>query len=138
MSFDRQRTVSQNSNDCAIAALSVYYGIPYDEAFEILKPYYRKTGTNTGSLIQHLKDYGSSVVAVGKTDAARWVNRWHEPTEKADGMTLATFCKKYPKGTYYVLVKRHAVVVKDGVVFDTINTTKNKRVFAFANYDKIG
>lgn len=135
MSFGRNYISSQNRNDCAIASLSVYYGIPYNEAFDIFHKHYSKRGTNTQAIINHLREYGSKVTFAGNTASAKWFGAG---MVREKGMTLDTFCKKYPKGTYYVLVRGHALVVKDGETFDITNTSKNRRIFAFATYNTIG
>jgi hypothetical protein len=46
-------------------------------------------------------------------------------------MTVGTFVKKNPKGTFFVLVKGHAFTIKDGVVIgnyeDAVKTKKIMR-----------
>lgn len=45
-------------------------------------------------------------------------------------ITLGKFCKEYNKGTYIVLVRGHALAVKDGVVYD--HSEKPRRQVRFA------
>ena len=43
-------------------------------------------------------------------------------------MTVGTFVKQNPKGTFFVLVRRHAFTIKDGVVIgNPEDATKIKR-----------
>ena len=42
-------------------------------------------------------------------DATRWVTK---------RVTLAEFCKMHPKGVFFVSTRTHALVVRDGVVWD--------------------
>ena len=39
-------------------------------------------------------------------------------THKKVNYTVKTFCAKFSKGTYIVLVNKHALVIKDGIVID--------------------
>jgi len=39
-------------------------------------------------------------------------------THKKVKYTVKTFCQKYGIGTYIVLVHKHALVIKDGIVVD--------------------
>ena len=41
-----------------------------------------------------------------------------EYTHKKVAYTVKTFCAKFNKGTYIVLVHKHALCIKDGIVID--------------------
>ena len=41
-----------------------------------------------------------------------------EYTHKVVNHTVKTFCTQYNKGTYIVIVKNHALTIKDGIVID--------------------
>ena len=47
------------------------------------------------------------------------INRKYK--HKPVAYTVKTFMQKYTKGTYLLLVNKHALVVKDGVVVDNSN-----------------
>ena len=42
-------------------------------------------------------------------------------------MTVGTFIKKYPVGTYVITVNRHAFTVKNGVVIGNVQDSMRKR-----------
>ena len=42
-------------------------------------------------------------------------------THKEVNHTVKTFCEQYNKGTYIVLVRNHALTIKDGIVIDNPN-----------------
>lgn len=53
--------------------------------------------------------------------------------EKMRDMTVGTFIKKYPKGTYIVVIKRHAFTIIDGVICgNPSDSIKLKRRLYFA------
>jgi hypothetical protein len=48
-------------------------------------------------------------------------------------MTVGTFVKQNPVGTFFILVKGHAFTIKDGVVIGNWeDSVKKKRVVRFA------
>ena len=47
------------------------------------------------------------------------INR--EYTHKRVNYTVKTFCASFSKGTYIVLVNKHALVIKNGIVVDNPN-----------------
>ena len=48
-------------------------------------------------------------------------------------MTVGTFAKQNPVGTFFILVSRHAFTIKDGVVIGNWDdAVKKKRVVKFA------
>ena len=48
-------------------------------------------------------------------------------------MTVGTFVKQNPKGTFFVIVKGHAFTIKDGVVIGNFeDAIKTKRVIKCA------
>jgi hypothetical protein len=60
------------------------------------------------------------------------------PVKTKDGvvkreMTVGTFAKQNPVGTFFILVSRHAFTIKDGVVIGNWeDSQKKKRVVKFA------
>ena len=52
---------------------------------------------------------------------------------KRRSMTVGTFVKRNPKGTFFVIVNRHAFTIKDGVVIGNVeDAIKTKRVMKSA------
>ena len=48
-------------------------------------------------------------------------------------MTVGTFAKQNPVGTFFILVSRHAFTIKDGVVIGNHeDSTKKKRIIKHA------
>ena len=53
-----------------------------------------------------------------KTLAGKRKPRNPDYTHKPVQFTVKTFCSKFNKGTYIVLVNKHALCIKDGIVID--------------------
>ena len=51
-------------------------------------------------------------------------------THKEVAHTVKTFCEQYNKGTYIVIVRKHALTIKDGIVIDNPN-------YRFTGYRRI-
>ena len=54
----------------------------------------------------------------------------HAYTHKEVSHTVKTFCAEFNKGTFIVMVAKHALVIKDGVVIDNPN-------YKFTGYRRI-
>lgn len=116
--------------DCAVRALSAAFDIAYDDAHEFARLQWKRKrgyGTHTSSIVQTLNNasYPDTRLSLfgKKTKLAKVVNEYKVLKGVNKGTTyckskLGTFAKKNNSGTYYVLVKGHATVIKDGIVLD--------------------
>ena len=116
-------------NDCAVRAFANAFNITYDVAHEFTaKEFKRKARKGTHDVFTTLKALGgvtfelfsNTLFPETKTYKLKCVN---EPinkdyTHKEVKYTVKTFCAKYSKGTYIVLVNKHALTIKDGIVID--------------------
>ena len=118
-------TKSNGENkDCAVKAVAAAFDVSYDLAHEFAQLQWsrkRGRGTNTNSIVQTMAKISNPKYELfGKvTKQANVINEY--PTK--NGVVkckskLSTFANKNNKGTYYVLVNKHATVVKDGIVLD--------------------
>ena len=116
-------------NDCLVRAFANALNITYDVAHsftaEKFERKFRKGAKMTASTLSKLgkvsfdlfqdtlfpitKEYKLSCVS-------RLINK--EYTHKQVKYTVKTFCANYGIGTYIVLVNKHALVIKDGIVID--------------------
>ena len=72
-----------------------------------------------------LINYGNSIVF---PNLGKLVNT--DYTHKEVNHTVKTFCAKFNKGTFIVMVAKHALVIKDGIVIDNPN-------YKFTGYRRI-
>lgn len=128
--FDREK----DERSCAVVALMNAFDIDYATASEFLAVMCgrkKNRGTPTAALIHTLDQYCQTTM-FGKyvqrviTHQMYSQGQYFQPVKRQ--MKLTSFIKKYSKGTYYVLVRGHALVVKDGLVLNTYLNTKNQPV----------
>lgn len=115
-------TMDGDTNNCAVLALSAAFGIPYDEAYSFASKNWNRVirkGTRTSALLECFRNFkelfGKRVVE--KSNKNKYL---YKSTGKVVecSFKLGNFAKKMNKGTYYVLVRNHATVVKDGKIMD--------------------
>jgi len=109
---------SSEHNDCTVRALALTAKINYKEAHKIAREAGRKDrkGFQSNWLIQTAKD----------------TFKLNYQSVKVKPMTVATFCKKYPKGSFYCRKSGHAFAIIDGVCYDhTRSLSRVKDVWEF-------
>lgn len=101
------RTLLSETNDCTVMAWSNLFDASYEKSHAFLAKHgrVRRRGMTKSSILKAFESVKKAKVAKG-------------PYSRDNRITLSAFCKKHPIGRYYVLVFGHALVVKDGVVYD--------------------
>lgn len=129
-------------NDCTVLALAASLEISYDDANQLAKKELKRQ-PKKGVPIKNLIQYFDNVESIKIGDISpKYVERMdvrnaylYKKTGKVNycKMNISTFVKKYPKGTYYMVVANHAFVIKDGEVLDhKHNLGKTKRIVKYA------
>ena len=133
-------------NDCVVRACANAFEIEYDQAHSFVKSRFNRNDLQaTKNTHNTLNDLCDEVTVFNNTEGTQLdlfsenLNKEYEVqhigTEPKMGGTLInrkykhkkvaytvkTFMQKYTKGTYLLLVNKHALVVKDGVVVDNPN-----------------
>jgi len=119
------------TNDCVVRAFASSFDISYDFAHKYVAEEFKRT-PNRGTFFTaskmvklsecNIKVNGKTVAPVGKlTKSVAYPYSLSykvkvNGVEKERQMTVGTFAKKNPKGSFFVLVKSHAFTIKDGVV----------------------
>ena len=116
-------------NDCAVRAFANAFNITYDTAHKFTaETFKRKARRATKHMFGTLEKLGSvtfdlfSNTLFPETKEYK-LNCTHKPinpdyTHKPVQFTVKTFCAKYNTGTFIVLVNKHALTIKDGIVID--------------------
>jgi len=115
-------------NDCLVRAFANAFNVTYDVAHsftaEKFKRKFRKGAKMTASTLSKLGKvsfdlFQDTLFPITKEYKLKCVNKPVNAsyTHKRVNYTVKTFCAKF-KGTYIVLVNKHALVIKDGVVVD--------------------
>ena len=119
-------------NDCLVRAFANALNVTYDVAHKFTaEKFERKFRKGAKMTIDKLSKLGKvsfelfkdSLFPVTKEYNLKCVNKPinREYTHKRVNYTVKTFCAKYSKGTYIVLVNKHALVIKNGIVVDNPN-----------------
>ena len=124
------------TNDCVVRAFASAFDVDYDTAHaEVKKVFKREDRKGTRFFMGRMVNMGTNgyvfndrKIETVKTDV--FGMRYYIHT--ADGLTLrstttAYFLKKYPVGTYIVVVRGHAFTIKDGVVIGNLQDAKQRR-----------
>ena len=124
-------------NDCAVRAFANAFNISYDVAHEFAADKFkRKAKKGTRNMFQTLAELGFAtfdlfsdtlfpetrtygIHPLKRSKTGKVVNTKY--THKEVNHTVKTFCTQYNKGTYIVIVSKHALTIKDGIVIDNPN-----------------
>jgi len=123
-------------NDCVVRACANAFNITYDVAHGfVAKEFKRKARKGTKKVYNTFKELGKvsfelfqdSLFPITKEYKLGCVNKPinKDYTHKAVKYTVKTFCAKYSVGTFIVLVNKHALVIKNGIVVDNPNNRFN-------------
>lgn len=94
-------------NDCTVKAWVNTFDCSYESAHSWLKKYGRlnRRGMTSKDIQAALDGCKRARIKIG-------------PYGKTCRINLKAFCEKHQKGRYYILVRGHALCVKDGIVHD--------------------
>ena len=133
-------------NDCSVRAFANAFNVTYDVAHGFAaEKFARKACKGVKNMFQTLNELGFAtfdlfsntlfpetrtygIHPLARSKSGKLVNT--DYTHKEVNHTVKTFCAKYNKGTYIVLVAKHALTVKDGIVIDNPN-------YKFGGYRRI-
>ena len=124
-------------NDCAVRAFANAFNVTYDVAHAFAADKFkRKAKKGTRNMFQTLAELGFAtfdlfsdtlfpetrtygIHPLARSKSGKVVNTSY--TQKEVNHTVKTFCAKYNKGTFIVIVAKHALTIKDGIVIDNPN-----------------
>ena len=133
-------------NDCSVRAFANAFNVTYDVAHGFAaEKFARKACKGVKNMFRTLNELGFatfdlfsdslfpetrtySIHPLPRNRHGKVVNA--EYTHKVVNHTVKTFCTQYNKGTYIVIVKNHALTIKDGIVIDNPN-------YRFTGYRRI-
>ena len=130
------------TNDCVVRAFASSFGVSYDYAHRyVADEFGRKPRKGTYGTVPTLVKMADSLLKVNGKKICPVGVRHNDHllkslmydvkvkgVTKKRNMTVGTFVKQNPKGTFFVLVKGHAFTIKDGIVIgNPEDATKTKR-----------
>lgn len=115
-------SMDQDTNNCAVLALSAAFNIPYDQAHKWASIKWNrknKKGTLSKEILKTFNEdkelFGKSIHP--KSNKNKYVYKRTGKVVECS-FKIGNFADKMNSGTYYVLVNNHATVVKDGKIMD--------------------
>lgn len=111
---------------CYQRALANATGLPFDDVYQLsLRRGVKKQGRGGSNVwkFDRSNSFRSLAIASQKcTNLTGW-----EPCEKhVAGLTLNQFVKRFPVGTFVVVVRGHALAIVNGVVYDNADRTSGR------------
>ena len=141
--YSESLTARTETNDCVVRAFASAFDVTYDYAHKYVAEEFKRqprkgtyfTASKMSKLSEGvLKVNNKKIIPIGtKSNSVIYpYSLSYEVKVKGETvkrqMTVGTFVKKNPKGTFFVLVRRHAFTIKDGVVIgnpeDAIKTKR--------------
>ena len=145
--YTESKLAKGETNDCVVRAFASAFGVSYDYAHRYVADEFgrqpRKGTYGTAIKLVKMADNlfrvnGKRVYPVGH----RYTNSMFgslaydvkvKGVIKRRNMTVGTFVKQNPKGTFFVIVKGHAFTIKDGVVIGNVeDSIKTKKIMKSA------
>jgi len=130
----------RETNDCVVRAFASAFDVSYDYAHKyVAEEFKRQPRKGTYFTASKMSKLSEGVIKVNNKKIIPIGSKGSSPYSlsydvKVKGetvkrqMTVGTFVKKNPKGTFFVLVRGHAFTIKDGVVIgnpeDAIKTKR--------------
>lgn len=105
--------VSRNVGDCSIRALTVALGVDWEEAFALL----------SANAFQ-MADMMSSNAVIGSVLRQHGFRRSVIPNSCPDCYTIEDFAEDHPQGVYVVGTGSHIVAIRDGLILDSWDSSK--------------
>jgi hypothetical protein len=145
--YDESPIAKGETNDCVVRAFASSFEVSYDYAHKYVRENFgRINRQGTYGTVHKMRQIAEDrrqinykkVKCLGTktSDYGQYSLRYQVKTKdgvvKRD-MTVGTFAKQNPVGTFFILVSRHAFTIKDGVVIGNWeDSQKKKRVVKFA------
>jgi hypothetical protein len=114
---------AKEHNDCTVKAWVNTFDCSYESAHAWLKKHGRinRRGMMGKDIHKALESCKKAKIKIG-------------PYGRTERINLRAFCEKHNKGRYYILVRGHALSVRDGVVHDYYDGPRRYVTFAARVY----
>lgn len=110
--------------DCTIRAVSKALNIPWETAYIDLV----MQGYEIG-------DMPSSNVVLNSYLRSKWFRRNVVSNLCPDCYTFSVFAREHPKGTYIVCTGTHVACIKDGIIYDSWDSSDEVVIFYYERED---
>lgn len=139
--YDNSVIAKGEDNDCVVRAIASAFNIEYDKSHKFVEETFkRRPRQGTRGFVCMMNKISRERIRIGRKCCKIMGKPMQYSTYftlnynvKVKGkvvsrrMTVGTFIKKYPLGTYVITVNRHAFTVKNGVVIGNVQDSMRKR-----------
>ena len=134
--YSDSKIAKSETNDCVVRSFASAFKVTYDEAHQfVTSKFNRKPRKGTARFVTTMNNMSShSTNLFNKTlkslgNGSPKNSMMYQEGSKTRNMTTFQFLRKYPKGTYMVMVSGHAFTISNGVVIGNHeDILKTKRV----------
>jgi len=143
INYNDSKVAKTEKNDCVVVTIASCFDISYDRAHKFCKDYFNRQdgqGThsvpfkmnnfyNTGKTLNYkkVKPMGKKIIQGLNSTYTLDYEVKVKGIKQYRRMTVGTFIKQNPKGTFFMLVERHAFTIKDGIVIGNLQDAQQKR-----------
>lgn len=141
--YGDSKIAKKETNDCVVVTIASCFDITYDKAHKFCKEYFNRYDRE-GTMMVPNKMYSfyisnktlnyKKIKPIGEKSKNHLINHYSLDYDvKVKGvktkrkMTVGTFIKQNPTGTFFMLVDGHAFTLKDGVVIGNPNDATQKK-----------
>lgn len=108
-----ENPTGRNVGDCAVRAVSVALGVDWETAFALV-----------ANMAFQMGDMPSSNAVWGAVLRQNGFSRFIVPNNCPDCFTAEQFAEERPKGIYVLGFGNHVATVKDGLIYDSWDSSK--------------
>ena len=108
----------RNVGDCSVRAVSVALGVDWETAFAMIAA----NAFQMGDVISANSSWGSVLRQHG-------FKRYVIPNSCPDCFTIEDFANDHPEGVYVVGTGNHVVTVKDGLIYDSWDSSNEIPIY---------
>lgn len=152
----KSKLASNEYNDCVVRAIASGFDITYNQSHKICaKEMHRKNRKGVMSYYYHsflsqseilgkqVKEIKMTPVEVESTRTSRFgfkytetktLNLYTKRGSKYSALTVGSFVKQFPKGTYILSVKGHTFTVKNSEIIGNYRDAQSKKVRVLKAY----
>jgi len=123
---EQSSLAKKEKNDCVVRAMMMTLDLPYDRSHKFVKDKFNRIngyGTYTSRYMSNIvnrQKNGRKFKLMGFHPSKAYGDRkklLNPKYKKETGYTVKSFMEQYPKGSYFIIVKGHALALVDGILY---------------------
>jgi hypothetical protein len=145
--YETSVIAKNETNDCVVRSIASAFDIEYEESHKfVANTFGRRPRKGAGGFVLGMNKISDEGILIGNKCCTIMGEQFSNSpyyildykvkvkgVEVSRKMTVGTFIKQNPKGSYVICVSRHAFTIKDGVIIgNREDAMKKKRIIHFA------